>query len=95
MEETITEKINRLRRNIEIHSIIYYKYSTNIVSDTYFDELCKELVKMQEEHPEEAAACYKPDLFKDFTGETGMHLTSDPTRFPLAEWLIERHEPLV
>lgn len=81
--------INRYRRIIELHSIIYYALDDNVISDAKFDEFCAILVRLQKEYPKKAKRGYKPKLFKDFSGDTGMHLVGDRSRYSLAEWMIE------
>lgn len=92
ISKELLEHVDRRRRQIEVHSIIYYKFHKNLVADSLFDHWCRDLVYLQRVHPALKKVGYKPDLFADFTGDTGMHLTSDLSRYPVAEWLIEYHE---
>lgn len=70
----IKEIINRYRRNILIHSCIYYRLNTSVVEDHEFDRWCNRLVELQKEYPEFAAECDWHEAFKDFKGETGFDL---------------------
>lgn len=92
MTETVRSRMDRLRRQVEIHSIIYYKFDTNIVSDKQFDDWCQELVALQSANPEAAKEGYKADKFADFTGDTGMQFMYEIEHYSLAQWLIARHE---
>ena len=71
----VQELIHRRRRQILVHSIIYYARGTNIISDATFDSWGQELVKLQADHPEDSEAVeYMLEAFWDFTGDTGFHL---------------------
>ena len=83
------EKINRLRRQIHVHSVLYYHMNISLVSDYVFDRWSKELVELQTATPESKTEGYMPEVFADWTGETGMHLPVNDNVLRLAEWLIE------
>lgn len=71
----VRELIHRRRRQILVHSIIYYARGTNIISDAQFDNWSHELVQLQADHPEDSEAVeYMREEFRDFTGDTGFHL---------------------
>lgn len=48
----IIEKVERLRREIEYHNYRYYVLDSPIISDAEYDELMRELKKLEEEYPE-------------------------------------------
>ena len=86
--ETIEERINRLRRNLHVHSVIYYHLDTSIVDDAVFDRWAVELVKLHSQHPELIEQGYLWEHFKDWTGDTGMHLPINDKVMYLAKWLV-------
>jgi hypothetical protein len=71
---------------------MYYFMNTSIVPDNVFDKWALELVALQKKHPEFKHEGYLPELFKDWTGDTGMHLTVTEDALAMAQWLIDRNE---
>lgn len=71
------ELINRRRRQMHVHSILYYHFDSPIIDDATFDRWAKELVELQKKYPKSVEEGYRPDLFADWTGETGYHLPWD------------------
>ena len=45
-------RIRRMRRQILVHSIIYYRFSDNLIDDFKYDKIARELVKLQAKNPE-------------------------------------------
>ena len=70
----IIEIIGRRRRQILIHSVIYYRFNTNIIPDHMYDDWCAELAKIQDENPEAASVAVYADEFEGFDGSTGFDL---------------------
>lgn len=71
----IQELIHRRRRQVLVHSILYYAYNTNVVPDATYDLWAQELSKVQQDHPEDSEAVeYHLEAFRGYTGETGFHL---------------------
>lgn len=71
----IQELINRKRRQVLVHSIIYYKFGTSVIDDAAFDTMAYDLVRLQKDYPEDSEAVeYMREEFRDFTGETGYDL---------------------
>jgi hypothetical protein len=77
MKQSIVEKIQQRRLQILVHSCIYYKYDTNIVTDAKWNEWAQELVQLQKKYPEQSRKADKYDIFKDFDGSTGFNLPLD------------------
>ena len=73
----IAELISRRRRQILVHSVIYYRMNGNLVSDFQWADWAKELCELQERYPKIAAKCPYADAFKDFDGSTGFNLPLD------------------
>ena len=88
-DEEIAELITRRRRQILVHSVIYYKMDDNIVSDAQWAEWGKELYRLQKEYPRIAAECPYADGFKGFDPSTGYSLPlSDPWAINKALYLL-------
>lgn len=85
MNVDIQELINRRRRQILIHSFLYYRLNTSIVSDATYDQWAKDLAQLQMKYPEIASEGVYSDSFKDFSESiTGFNLPlSDP-------WVVSR-----
>ncbi|MFD9628629.1 DNA ligase LigA-related protein [Peribacillus muralis] len=77
--EQLEELINRRRRQLTVHSFLYYQLNTNIISDNTFDAWSKELAQLQTDYPEIAAKCVYAEEFKKFDGSSGFDL---PYHFP-------------
>lgn len=75
MKQTTAEKILQRRRQVLIHSIIYYRLDASYVPDAIYDRWAHELVELQKFHPEVSESIpYHLDAFRDFTGDTGFDL---------------------
>lgn len=74
MLKQIKEKITRRRRQILVHSCVYYRLNSNLISDSQFDEWANELVALQRKYPNIASTCEYAKAFSDYTGATGYHL---------------------
>lgn len=86
----IEELINRRRRQILIHSYLYYQMNTNLINDHTYDMWCKELAELQQNYPGESnnVEFYKKE-FNDFDGSTGFHLPKEPWMHELGNRLIK------
>lgn len=73
-ETEIRQLIRRRRRQILVHSCLYYQLDASLVSDPIFDSWCKELTKLQEQYPKISAHVEYAREFKGFTGVTGFNL---------------------
>lgn len=92
-EKEIKELINRRRRQVLVHSCIYYRFGTSVVSDKQFDEWAYELRNLQEQYPELAKRCVYAEEFEDFDGTTGYHLPlADENVVSKAHHLIQLHK---
>jgi len=89
MKKKIKELIRRRRRQILVHSCIYYRCGTSIVEDSTFDEWAYELVELQKNNPEISKSTLLYDEFKDFDGSTGFDL---PTGEP---WVVDKAYRLI
>lgn len=79
VKQTIEDKINQRRRQILVHSVIYYELNDNIISDHQWSEWANELVELQTKYPDIAQRCVYAAEFKNFDGSTGFNLPlNDP-----------------
>lgn len=76
-QEQLKSLIERRQRQILVHSIIYYKYDQNIISDYTWSKWARELYDMQKANPEIAKETALYDIFKDFDYSTGSNLPMD------------------
>lgn len=70
----VKRMIEQKRRQILVHSYIYYELNDSIISDGRWYEIADELVALQDAFPEIAKQCVFHDEFKDFDRSTGFHL---------------------
>ena len=75
----ILELITRRRRQILVHSIIYYELNENLISDHQWAEWAVELEELQAKYPDISAAAPLAEEFKGFDHSTGQNL---PLRDP-------------
>lgn len=76
-EENIAELINRRRRQLLVHSIIYYKMNDNIIPDSQWTKWAVELEELQKTYPDISAGGYHAEAFKKFDHSTGFNLPLD------------------
>jgi NAD-dependent DNA ligase adenylation domain len=74
MNQKALTLIRQRRRQILVHSFLYYQLDTSIITDHKFDAFCNELVDLQKKYPEESKAVEYYDDFKDFDGSSGYDL---------------------
>jgi NAD-dependent DNA ligase len=86
--DSIEELINRRRRQILVHSCIYYQFNTSIIPDKQFDAWAYELAALQRTYPDIANKCAYAQEFADFDGTTGFHL-------PMYGWIVDKAQNLI
>lgn len=86
---TIKEKIRQRRRQMLVHSYIYYELNQNIISDHKWSEWAKELQQLQQDYPEESKAVEYYDDFKDWDGSSGAFLNFGEDIKTVAQILLE------
>lgn len=86
----IADRIKQLRLSLMVHSIIYYELNDNIISDAEWSKRAKELVELQEEHPDIAETVVFADLYRGFKGDTGFDLAkgADEAAWGKAKYLL-------
>lgn len=73
-ENEIAELINRRRRQILVHSVIYYEMNDSLISDRTWSQWAVELAKLQKAYPDISARCPYAEAFSDFDPSTGYNL---------------------
>ena len=86
----IADRIKQLRLSLMVHSIIYYELNDNIISDAEWSKRAKELVELQEQHPDIAETVVFADLYRGFKGDTGFDLAkgADEAAWGKAKYLL-------
>lgn len=85
----ILELITRRRRQILVHSIIYYELNDNLISDSQWSEWAVELEELQAKYPDISAKAPLADEFYGFDHSTGQNLPlRDPCSVRKAEQLL-------
>ncbi len=85
----IRELINRRRRQVLVHSVIYYKLNANLIDDAIWSKWALELEELQKQYPEIAAECFLAKEFENFDHSTGMSLPLDnPWAVHTAQYLL-------
>lgn len=74
---TISEKIRQRRRQMLVHSFLYYELDSNIIDDHTWSMWGVELAELQKKYPKESAEVEYADLFSDWDGSSGAHLVYD------------------
>lgn len=87
----IEELITRRRRQVLIHSIIYYRLNDNIISDDKWAAWALELENLQKQYPDIVSKCPYAKGFEGFDHSTGMSLPLEDTwavrkAIQLLEW---------
>lgn len=90
MNKQIVELIKRRRLQTLVHSVVYYKFNENIISDADWTKRAKQLVELQRKYPEESKEAPLFDMFCDFDYSTGMNLVykADDAAIGKAKYLI-------
>ena len=88
--EQIAELIARRRRQILVHSVLYYRMNENLVSDAQWAEWAVELEDLQRRYPDIAAKGPYAKDFETFDHSTGYNLPlDDPWAVNKARQLLE------
>lgn len=91
--EDIRELIERRRRQVLVHSVIYYKFNANVVTDAVWASWALELEELQARYPEIAEDAWYAEYFEDFDHSTGYSLPlDDPWAVRKAELIMKCHE---
>ena len=86
-------RIRQRRRQMLVHSYIYYMFNENIVSDDVWQRWANELVRLQKEYGTKAH--FHDSVFTGWTGDTGAHLPHDHQTVLVAARLLHyRDNPI-
>ena len=89
-DSAIKELISRRRRQILVHSVIYYKLNENLIDDATWSRWALELEELQESYPQLAMQCPLNDAFIGFDHSTGMSLPlENPWAVRKAQYLVD------
>lgn len=83
--QTLSEKIRQRRIQMLVHSYIYYVLDTNIITDDKWQQWADELTELQKRKMDIG---FYDDVFRDWSGATGMHL-------PFDDWVVKRAKKYV
>lgn len=90
-------KIELLQKWILIHSIIYYKLNTTVVSDQVYDNNSKQLVQLKNSNPDDFNNSKWYKQFVNFEGSTGFDLFAKLNKkqksqlMDIAEYVVQLH----
>ena len=87
--DQIAELINRRRRQILVHSVIYYRMNDNLITDAQWAQWAVELEDLQNRYPDIAAKCPYAEEFKGFDHSTGYNLPLDDS------WAVNKARQLL
>lgn len=83
--EDVAELITRRRRQVLVHSVIYYRWNDSVIDDHTFDRWSKELADLQTQYPDIAKECEWHEAFAYFDGSSGYDLPlNDPHALNMA-----------
>lgn len=86
-DATNEEQINRLKRNLMVHSVLYYCYDQPLIEDSKWDQWALELVDWQDN--KNIHTDLFSSLFKGWNGSTGYHLIDHEYGRRKAEYLLQ------
>ncbi|HBJ2614304.1 TPA: hypothetical protein LA742_002795 [Clostridium botulinum] len=75
-EKEIIELINKRRRQVLVHSCIYYRLNDSLIDDYTYDKWARELENLQDMYPDLLNDCIYKDDFKKYSSATGYDFKS-------------------
>ncbi len=89
----VYELIRQRRLQMLVHSCMYYRLNTSLITDKQFDTWGRELVKLQNDYPEISRQVEWYKEFKDWDATTGFHLPlTHPWVLSTAQMLLNIEE---
>ncbi len=73
-EQCVKALIEQRRRQIMVHSYIYYELNTNVISDEKWSLWAEELKELQDNFPEISNNAFYAREFEDFNPSSGYYL---------------------
>lgn len=90
-ETAIVKLIERRRRQILVHSYLYYERNANLIDDATWSKWAEELVNLQRQYPDLSSQAPYYEAFKDFDASTGFNLPYTlPNMVSVAEHLLQQ-----
>lgn len=89
---TIEERIRQRRRQMLVHSYIYYELNDSIISDATWSKWAKELAQLQKDYPEESKRVEEYEQFQDWDGSSGAFLNFGENIKTVAKILLENQK---
>ncbi len=84
------EQLEKMRKEIAFHSLLYYDLNTSIISDSEYDNLVFELAKLSEEADYEGIDGWHFDEFMDFWCDDTRYTSGFSLKCRYEEEIIER-----
>ena len=72
--DQIQALIDQRRRQVLVHSIIYYILDDSIITDAKWTQWATELEELQKQYPDIAEQCVYADAFRGFDHSSGFDL---------------------
>jgi hypothetical protein len=86
--QSIKEKIKQRRRQMLVHSYLYYELDENIVADSKWSKWAFELAELQKHYPKESNEVEYAELFRDWNGSSGADLKYDESIIECANRIL-------
>lgn len=89
-DKSILELMVQRRKQVLVHSILYYKMGTSLISDQQWNYFARELYELNQKHPDLAEMGFLAKEFKGFDPSSGYDLPlNDKWGVAKAQWLLE------
>lgn len=89
-QNEVKSLIERRRKQLLVHSIIYYRMDESLITDQKWAKWAVELEELTKKYPEIADEAFLSEEFKDFDHSTGYNLPLEtPWAVARAIWLLE------
>lgn len=91
----IKDLIARRRRQLLVHSIVYYRMDESLITDAQWSRWALELEELTKKYPNIAKAAPLANEFRDFDHSTGYNLPIEtPWAVARACWLVQVHQDM-
>lgn len=90
MDKRVVEAIGRRRRQMLIHSCIYYALNENVIDDHTWTRWAQQLAKLQNKYGHRVG--FYDAMFEDWDGSSGHHLTYDSDVVRVAQRILAEHQ---
>lgn len=84
--DTVRNEIIRRRRQMLVHSCIYYVLNDNLIDDHIWQAWADQLTQLHRKYGEQVN--FYDEAFKGWDGSTGFHLPFDPSIVNVAKRLL-------